>query len=201
MRVPARFPQPFQVIAPNARETDSVHYVSSSLFPLSPPQIPLLPADAFAAGLVCQGPRISVSTISLRLPGEYVPEKCQIDFAWVVPVPAFAGALPLPLAAAQPVRRRWLSTRRWQVAHFARAALRSKRLHPAVVPNIQDTFPIPRNYPAHPASRPASSPADQSPWVGSPQCAPSSSVLLCFETAPEHRVPVSWRSGWRSRVR
>src|SRR5437588_394653 len=119
MRVPARVAQPFAVLAPNARETDSVPHVSSSRFPLSPPQIPLLPADAFAAGLVCQGPRVSVSTISLRLPGEYVSEKCQIDL----------------------------------------------------------------------------------PWVVSPQCAPSSSVLLCFEIAQEHRVPVSWRSGWRSRVR
>src|SRR5436305_13684014 len=119
----------------------------------------LLPADAFAAGLVCQGPRASVSTTFLRLPGEYVSEKCQIDFAWVVPVPAFAGALPLPLAAAQRVRRRWLSTRRWQVAHFARASVRSKRIPPAVVPNLHVTFPIPRNYAAHPASRPASSPA------------------------------------------
>src|SRR5437870_8111741 len=201
MRVPARVAQTFAVPGPNARQTDSVPHVSSSRFPLSPPQIPLLPADAFAAGLVCQGPRVSVSTMSLRLPGEYVSEKCQTDFAWVVPVPAFAGALPLPLAAAQPVRRRWLSTRRWQVAHFARASVRSKRIPPAVVPNLQDTFPIPRNYPAHPASRPASSPADRSPWVGSPQCAPSSSVLLCFEIAQEHRVPVSWRSGWRSRVR
>src|SRR5437667_5764267 len=113
MRVPARVAQPFAVLALNARETDSVPHVFSFLFPLSPPQIPLLPADAFAAGLVCRGPRASVSTTFLRLPGEYVSEKCQIDYAWVVLVPAFDGALPLPLATAQPVRRLRLSTRHW----------------------------------------------------------------------------------------
>src|SRR5437667_8824588 len=152
MRVPARVAQPFAVLAPNARETDSVPHVSSSRFPLSPPQIPLLPADAFAAGLVCQGPRVSVSTISLRLPGEYVSEKCQIDFAWVVPVPAFAGALPLPLAAAQPVRRLWLSTRRWRAAHCARASVRSKRIVPAGGANLQETCPRRRNYQCQPGS-------------------------------------------------
>src|SRR5690242_18826247 len=177
MRVLARVAQPLAVLAPNARETDSVRHVFSFLFPLSPPQILVLTADGFAAGLVRQGPRVSASTISLRLPGEYVSEKYQIDCAWVALVPAFAGALPLPLATAQPVRRPWLSTRRWRAARFARAFVRSTRIPPAIVPNLQDTFPSPRNCPAHPASRPASNPAGRSPWVGSPQCAPSSSAL------------------------
>src|SRR5690349_6517789 len=172
MRVPARVAQPFAVLAPNARETDSAPHGSSFLFPLSPPQILVLTADAFVAGLACRDPRASVPTTFLRLPGEYVSEKCRIDCVWVALVPAFAGASPLPPAAAQPIRRPWLLTRRWPVAHFAHASVRSTRISPAVVPNLQDNFPIPRNYPAHPASRPASNPAGRSPWVGSPQCAP-----------------------------
>src|SRR5438132_12663672 len=160
MRVPARVAQPFAVLAPNARETDSVPHVSSSRFPLSPPQIPLLPADAFAAGLVCQGPRASVSTTFLRLPGEYVSEKCQIGCAWVVPVPAFARALPLPLAPAQPVRRLWLSTRRWRVAHCARASVRSQRIPPADVPALQCTLRRSSPYPPPPALSLPSCPAD-----------------------------------------
>src|SRR5437899_11234597 len=102
MRVPARVAQPFAVLDLNARETDSVPHVSSFRFPLSPPQIPLLPAVAFAAGLVCHASRASVSTTSLRLPASAVSVLCRICCAWVVPVSAFAGALLLPLAAAQP---------------------------------------------------------------------------------------------------
>src|SRR5438132_13800780 len=104
MRVPARVAQPFAVLALNARETDSVPHVFSFLFPLSPPQILVLTVDGFSVGLVRHVPRVSVSTSSLRLPGECVSEKCHSAYEGVVVVTAFAGALHLRHATARLVR-------------------------------------------------------------------------------------------------
>ena len=192
--------------------------LSSARWPLWPPQAPVLPARVFAAGFAPLGLAAGAPTTALRALEESATATPQIGCALGLLVPAFPGDPPTPPVTAERDQQLRLSNGRRRVAFGFCRVRSSMRAQPdfvadvlpqcsqpafvgfvagnshaasAIAPNLQDKLSIPRNFPVHPASRPASSPVDQTPSAGSPQLGPSSGDLPCCVSAPERRLPAA----------